>query len=361
MHKEIAVLSINGSDSTARAGIQADARTITSLGGYALTAITSVTVQDSQGISSVHDLPPGVVAGQVRAILGGERPLAVKVGLLRHAGTLTAVARELAGHPRLVMAPGLTTSAGARLVEDDVMRLWESTLIPHAALLMMRVSEAEAMLGMRVSTDRDMERAARLLASTGAGAVLLRGGRLSPDRLTAYLLVGGEGRFFSSANLEGWQRHGVSSGLSSAIATRMALGDPVQQAVAAAHSYMHNRVVYAVEGTPPTMRPADIYNHYMSLVAAHYATDHNIGTYATRLAVTTRYLTMVTTRVVGRTPKQILDACLAEKASSLLLSSHLTVQEVSRRMGFPSQSAFCTFFTRMTGMSPTAHRKKAAT
>ena len=142
MHKEIAVLSINGSDSTARAGIQADARTITSLGGYALTAITSVTVQDSQGISSVHDLPPDVVAGQVRAILGEEHPLAVKVGLLRHAGTLTAVARELAGHPRLVMAPGLTTSAGARLVEDDVMRLWESTLIPHAALLMMRFSEA---------------------------------------------------------------------------------------------------------------------------------------------------------------------------------------------------------------------------
>lgn len=358
MHQEISVLSINGSDSTARAGIQADARTITALGGYALTAITSVTVQDCQGIGSVHDLPASMVAGQVRAILGEQHPQAVKVGLLRHADTLTAVARELDGQPRLVMAPGLITSQGTRLVDEEVMHLWESTLFPQAALLLMRVAEAEAMLGMRISTDRDMERAAHLLASTGAGAVLLRGGRLSPDRLTAYLLQGGEGRFFSSANLDGWQRHGVGSALSAAIATRMALGDPVQQAVQAAHAYMHNRVVYSVQGEPQTTRPADIYNQFMSLIAAHYTTDHCIDTYATRMAVSTRYLTMVTARVVGRTPKQILDSCLIEKASSLLLSSHLTIQEVSLRMGFPSQSAFCTFFTRMTGMPPTAFRKR---
>ena len=144
-----------------------------------------------------------MVAGQVRAILQESRPRAVKVGLLRHADTVRALADELQGHPRLVMAPGLIASSGKPLVDDDVMRQWESTLFPHATLLLMRVAETEAMLGMRIRTDSDMERAARLLASTGAGAVLLRGGRLVEDRLTAYLLNGGEGRFFSSANMDG--------------------------------------------------------------------------------------------------------------------------------------------------------------
>ncbi len=356
MYKEIPVLSINGSDSMACAGVQADARTITALGGYALTAVTSVTVQDSQGIGSVHDLPADVVAGQVRAVMRELHPRAVKVGLLRHADTLMAVRRELEGHSRLVMAPGLITSSGRQLVSDDVVRLWESTLFPCAALLLLRVVEAEAVLGMRIRTDGDMERAARLLASTGAGAVLLRGGRLSQDRLTAYLLHGAEGRFFSSANMEGWQKHGVSSALSSAIAARMAMGDPLPQAVSAAHTYMHHRVVYAVAAGSRAMRPADIYNRFMSLVAAHYATDHNISSYSAQLAVSQRYLAMVTARVVDRTPKQILDACLAEKASALLSSSHLTVQEVAQRLGFSSQAAFCVFFCRLTGQTPSAYR-----
>lgn len=359
MYEEISVLSINGSDSTARAGLQADARTITALGGFALTAVTSVTTQGRQGISSVHDLPAGMVAGQVRAILQESRPQAVKVGLLRHADTVRALADELQGHPRLVMAPGLIASSGKPLVDDDVMRQWESTLFPHATLLLMRVTETEAMLGMRIRTDSDMERAARLLASTGAGAVLLRGGRLAEDRLTAYLLNAGEGRFFSSANMDGWQKHGVSSALSAAIATRMAMGDTVQQAVTAAHAYMHNRVVYAVESEPSAMRPADIYNEFMSLIAAHYATDHHVADYARRLAVSTRYLSMVTARVVDRTPKQILSSCLVEKASALLLSSHLTVQEVSQRLGFSSQVAFATFFTKQTGLSPSAYRNRS--
>lgn len=358
MYEEISVLSINGSDSTARAGIQADARTITALGGYALTAITSVTVQDCQGMGGVHDLPADMVAGQVRAILRERHPRAVKVGLLRHADTLEAVAGELQRHPCLVLAPGLMDSSGRRLADEGVMRLWERTLFPHAALLLMRVAEAEAVLDMRIRTDRDMERAARLLASTGARAVLLRGGRLSQDRLTAYLLDGDEGRFFSSANMEGWQKHGVGSVLSSAIATRMALGDPVRQAVSAAHTYMHDQVVYAVPAVPTALRPVDIYNQFMSLVAAHYATDHHVADYARRMSVTCRYLSMVTAQVADRTPKQILDSCLAEKASVLLRSSHLTVQEVSRRLGFSSQAIFCIFFSRHMGVTPSAYRRR---
>ena len=359
MYEEISILSINGSDSSACAGIQADARTITALGGYALTAITSVTVQDRHGISSVYDLPAHMVAGQVRAILSQQHPRAVKVGLLRHTDTLAAVAQELQYHTRVVMAPGLIASSGEALVEPDVVRMWETALFPYAALLQLRVSEAEKILGMRIRTDYDMERAARLLASTGARSVLLRGGRLSQDRLTAYLLAEDEGEFFSTANMEGWQKHGVSSALSSAIATRMAMGDSVREAVSAAHAYMHNRVVYAVENDTHAMRPADIYNQYMSLIAAHHATIHRVGEYARLMAVSQRYLSMVTARVADRSPKQILDSCLTEKASALLLSSHLTVQEISQRLGFSSQATFCMFFSKQTGLSPTAYRSRS--
>ncbi|MGN1255950.1 MAG: bifunctional hydroxymethylpyrimidine kinase/phosphomethylpyrimidine kinase [Bacteroidaceae bacterium] len=359
MYEEISILSINGSDSTACAGIQADARTITALGGYALTAITSVTVQDRCGISSVHDLPAHMVSGQVRAILSQEHPRAVKVGLLRHSDTLLAVAHELQDYPRVVMAPGLIASSGKPLVEPDVMRMWETALFPYAALLQLRVVEAENILGMRIRTDHDMERAARLLTSTGARSVLLRGGRLIQDRLTAFLLTDGQGQFFSSANMEGWQRHGVSSALSSAIATRMALGDSVTQAVSAAHAYMHNRVVYAVDNDSQALRPADIYNQYMSLIAAHHASIHRVGEYARLLAVSPRYLSMVTARVADRSPKQILDSCLTEKASALLLASHLTIQEISQRLGFTSQATFCMFFSKQTGLSPSAYRSRA--
>ena len=97
----------------------------------------------------------------------------------------------------------------------------------------------------------------------------------------------------------------------------------------------------------------------MSLIAAHYATDHHVTDYARRLAVSTRYLSMVTARVVDRTPKQILSSCFVEKASALLLSSHLTVQEVSQRLGFSSQVAFATFFTKQTGLSPSAYRNRS--
>lgn len=359
MENPISVLSINASDSMAQVGIQADIRTITALGGNALTAITSVAIQDNQNARRVYNLSPEAVAGQIRAVKHKCHPLAVKVGLLGHSDTLMAVEKELEGSQNIVMAPGMISSSGLQMVEADVVRLWERNMFPKATLLLLRVAEAELILGMRIRTDGDMERAARLLLSTGAQAVLLRGGRLSEDRLTAYLLDSQKGQFFSSTNTEGWQRHGVSSALSSAIATRMALGDSIAQSVSNAHAYMHSQVVYAVDNRAMhAFRPADIYNNFMSLIAAHYATEHNIASYASRLSVSQRYLNMVTLRMVGRTPKQILDSCLVGKASSLLLNSRLTIQEVSQRLGFSSQASFCIFFGRQTGQTPSEHRKK---
>ena len=304
-----AVLTITGSDNTGGAGIQADIRTIAAMGGEALTAVTSVTVQDGRGIQTIMDLPCDLVVGQTRAVVEARHPHVAKVGMVRDARTIRALRAELAGCRQLVLVPGIVSSRGERLLDDEAL-----------------------------------------------AAVLLRGGHQTARRLTALLLADGHPRFFSSQNTDGWQRHGVGGALSSAIATRLALGDDVPTAVTQAHAYVHSRVVYAVEGHTASQRPADLYNALMTLVADNYRTSHAVSFYADRLAITPRYLSQVTRRVVGKSPKQVVDDYLAQEASALLLGSQLTIAEVARQLGFSSPAAFSRFFSESRGCAPRSFR-----
>lgn len=124
MKPMISVLSITGSDNTGAAGIQADIKTITALGGNALTAITTMTVQDSGGIRSLLDLPCDMVVGQVKAIVEDLHPRAAKVGMVRDAATIRALRREIIGCPRTVLVPGIVSSRGQRLLSDDAVDAW---------------------------------------------------------------------------------------------------------------------------------------------------------------------------------------------------------------------------------------------
>lgn len=351
-----AVLTITGSDNTGGAGIQADIRTIAAMGGEALTAVTSVTVQDGRGIQTIMDLPCDLVVGQTRAVVEARHPHVAKVGMVRDARTIRALRAELAGCRQLVLVPGIVSSRGERLLDDEALAALRRWLIPEAAILLLRCNEAELLLGRPIATDDDMLRAAEALTDMGAGAVLLRGGHQTARRLTALLLADGHPRFFSSQNTDGWQRHGVGGALSSAIATRLALGDDVLTAVTQAHAYVHSRVVYAVEGHTASQRPADLYNALMTLVADNYRTSHTVSFYAERLAITPRYLSQVTRRVVGKSPKQVVDDYLAQEASALLLGSRLTIAEVARQLGFSSPAAFSRFFSESHGCAPRSFR-----
>lgn len=350
------ILSITGSDATGRSGVQSDVKTIWDLGGNALSAITAVAIQGSLGVQHVHDLPTDLVVGQVCSILEESHPSAVKIGLLCDTTTIVALGQLLKGVPRVVCAPGVLSTDGRRLADDAALEALKQHILPLAELLIIRCSEAELLLGRPITTDEDMLSAATTLQAMGVRWVMLRGGRLTEGRCTALLQGGGGHRFFSSYNIEGWLQHGVGGALSAAIATRMAFGDDVPTAVDKAHDYIHSQVVYAVRSDARRMRSSDLYNSMLSLVAQHYRHHHEVAFYADQLSVSTRYLGQMTNKYVGKSPKQVIDDYLLREAVVLLETSRLSVQEVSDRLGFSSQVAFCRFFKRHQGVSATEYR-----
>lgn len=360
------ILSISGSDSTGESGIQADIKTIAALGAYAVTTVTCVSIHDAA--HTMYDLPSNIVVGQTASIVSDVHPRAIKIGLVRDAETIRLLRNEIIGCPRLVVAPGIYASDGSLMVDDDAIAALVRYLVPEAMLLMLRCRDAEKMLNIRIATDDDMLLAAKRFHQMGAQWVMLRGGHHSEGRLTA-LLYGADPtnddttpppshRFFTSYNTEGWQRHGVGGALSAAIATRLAMGDDVPEAVSNAHNYMHSQVVYVRETKDNSQqRPNDIYNQFVSLLTEHYATSHSVAFYADKLCITTRYLNQVTAKVVGSTPKQIISNHLVFEAKKYLLNTRLNIQEIALKLGFTSEMSFCTFFRRETGKSPIMLRK----
>lgn len=349
------ILTITGSDNTGGTGIQRDIKTITALGCHAETAITSITVQNDNGIEHIIDLSPDIVAGQTRAILHTCFPKAVKVGMVRNEETVAAVRDEIIGCRNIVTAPKILSSKGERLMNAEATDAWKKLLIPISRLLFIKCEDAEFFIGRKINTNDDMAFAAVSLCAMGTEAVLLRGGRMSDGMITALLYCDGEKSFFTSQNTDGWLKHGVSGAMSTAIAARLAMGDDVKSAVAAAHSYMHSQVVYATNDNLE-LRPADIYNSFLSLIAENYKTAHDVAFYADKLSISTRYLSQVTDKVAGITPKQVISNYVMKEAVSLLETSRQPIQAISNTLGFSSQAQFCKFFIAQKGMSPSKFR-----
>ena len=302
-------------------------------------------------------MPSEVVLKQVEEVISTFHPKAIKVGLVTDSKTVRLLRDEVIACRRLVVAPGIFDSDGRQMVSDDVIEAIARYLVPEALLLMLRCRDAEKMLGISIRTDDDMLDAARRLHEMGAEWVLLRGARHIKDRLIALLYSQNKTQFFSSYNTEGWQKHGVAGALSAAITTRLGMGDDVPTAVRNAHDFIHSQVVYA---KPDEMggRSIDIYNRFISLVAEHYRTAHDVAFYADRLCITTRYLSQVTDNVVGKSPKQIIADYLLSEAKTYLGTTRLTIQEIADRLGFSSQVLFCKFFKAQEKTSPSDYRKQ---
>lgn len=358
MPQLIPILTINGSDGAGVVGVQADVRTISALGGYALTAITSVTTQDENGETSINDLSSEMIIGQVRAIVKESHPKVVKVGLVRDASTVKMLKNEVIAAQSIVLVPGVFSSEGKQLVSDEVVSAIKKHLLPMTTLLILRTNEAEKMLGIKIITDDDMIEAARTFINMGAESVLLRASKHNDGLLTALLYENGTAHFFTSHNTEGWQKHGVGGALSSAIATRLAFGDDVTTAIDKAHDYMHKQVVYAVSEKVQHSRKTVVYNKFMSLVSENYNKSHDVSFYADKLCVSTRYLSQVTNDIIGVAPKQLISDYIIKEAKILLESTNYSVQEISIKLGFSSQSAFSSFFIKNEKESPSAYRLK---
>jgi hydroxymethylpyrimidine/phosphomethylpyrimidine kinase len=232
------VLIIAGSDSGGGAGIQADIKTVTALGGYAATAITAVTVQNTLGVSGVHAIPPEVIEAQARAVLDDIGADAIKTGMLATAEVVGLAARLIAGAGvPAVVDPVMVAKGGQSLLRGDAVEAVRRELIAQAALLTPNAPEAEALTGLRVADLDGQRRAGGALLGLGCGAVLMKGGHVAGERVIDVLLTPHGETLFETERIDTRHTHGTGCTLASACATGLAQGLPLVEAVARAWAY----------------------------------------------------------------------------------------------------------------------------
>jgi hydroxymethylpyrimidine/phosphomethylpyrimidine kinase len=233
------VLAIGGSDSSGGAGVQADIKTITMLGGYAATAITAITVQNSLGVRAVHLVPPEVVVAQARAVLGDIGADAIKTGMLGSLATVEAMAELFAGlAPPIVIDPVMAATTGAELLEPRALAALRERLIPRAALLTPNAPEAERLTGLDIAASDDLRRAGEALLRMGAQAVLMKGGHMPGDLVVDILMTPQGETVFTGDRIATRHSHGTGCTLASACATGLAQGLELAEAVERAHAFV---------------------------------------------------------------------------------------------------------------------------
>jgi len=235
------VLIIAGSDSGGGAGIQGDLKTVTCLGGYAATAITALTVQNTLGVTGIVEVTPAMVAAQIAAVLSDIGADCIKTGMLHDTAVVNAVADALAAHGPgipLVMDPVMVAKGGAALLQPDTVSVLIARLLPRATLLTPNAPEAAALAGRPVETFEDLRAVAHQLRALGPRAVLAKGGHIAGD-VVRDVLVDAEGEHvFEGPRIPTRHTHGTGCTLASAIATGLAQGLALPAAVARARAYV---------------------------------------------------------------------------------------------------------------------------
>lgn len=235
------VLSIAGSDPSGGAGIQADLKTFSALGCYGMAAITALTAQNTRGVSAVHVPPAAFIAQQIDAIFADIRVDAVKIGMLASGEIAEAVADRLQAHGarNIVLDPVLVATSGDSLGSPDVVDAMRKRLFPIATLITPNMPEAERLSGFAIDAGtQGLERVARNLAELGARGVLVKGGHGAGATADDVLLSDGHAQVFSAPRVETDNTHGTGCTLSSAIASYLAKGHELRDAVGAAKTYL---------------------------------------------------------------------------------------------------------------------------
>lgn len=241
------VLIIAGSDSGGGAGIQADIKAVTALGGYAATAITAITVQNTLGVSGVHPIPLEMVEAQARAVLDDIGADALKTGMLGGVEMVEATARILdsaSGVPA-VIDPVMVAKGGAPLLAKHAVGAVRSVLIPRAALLTPNAPEAAVLTGLAVASADDLRRAGEALLMLGARAVLMKGGHVPGETVVDVLMTTDGEATFEAARIDTRHTHGTGCTLASACAAGLAQGLGLQRAVARAWAYVQEAIAHA--------------------------------------------------------------------------------------------------------------------
>jgi hydroxymethylpyrimidine/phosphomethylpyrimidine kinase len=241
------VLIIAGSDSGGGAGIQGDIKTVTALGGYAATAITAITVQNTLGVKGVHAVPTAIISGQIHAVLEDIGADVIKTGMLHDEGVINAALEALDAYPDIprIFDPVMIAKSGDPLLSPSAITALKEKLLPAADLITPNVPEAETLLGCKIKSAADMKSAIMDLAEMGSEAVLLKGGHLPGDVITDYLWDGHALHEWSDLRFETPHTHGTGCTLASAIATGLAQDLNLLQAVGRARDYVRGAITHA--------------------------------------------------------------------------------------------------------------------
>lgn len=238
------ILIVAGSDSGGGAGIQADIKTVTALGGYAATAITALTAQDTRDVHGVVGVEPAFIRKQMEVVLADIGADAVKLGMLHDKAVIEAVCDVLESAPEIpvVTDPVMVAKGGARLLSEDAVDVLRRRLLPLSRIVTPNVPEAEVIVEASITDAAGRRAAADRILALGAGAALLKGGHMEGDTVVDMLCTPDGEHLFEYPRIYTDQTHGTGCSLASAVATGIAQGLDLQQSVQRATDYVHEAI-----------------------------------------------------------------------------------------------------------------------
>ncbi len=267
-------LTIAGSDSCGGAGIQADIKTMTANGIYAMSAITALTAQNTTGVTDIMEVTPDFLEAQLEDIFTDIYPDAVKIGMVSSAALIRVIAAELKKYQakNIVVDPVMVATSGAKLINDDAVEALKEELLPLASVITPNIPEAEVLAGMKITSTEDMITAARKIRESYGCAVLCKGGHSLNDAND--LLCGEEEQWFLGKRIDNPNTHGTGCTLSSAIASNLAKGFDLQTSVQYAKNYISGALAAMLDlgkGSGPMNHAFAINGDYSQMEVQHGA------------------------------------------------------------------------------------------
>lgn len=409
MNNKVTILTITGSDSTGGSGVQADIKSITSLGGYAASAITAVVVQDTGGIEHLYDIPADILEAQLQRVAMDLHPDSVKIGLLRsveQVETVAALLRKISCRC-VVMDFVIVSTSGARLMEPEVVRAAVRYLFPLCSLVMMRIGNALELLrlygasggtgavsGLAGGKKSLAEVATAIMRlERGPQALFIKGEHVTSDAYTDLFLsreafvesnpyaaltegaaAAGNLKFFSRMGAIERALHGSAGAFTSALAFYLTKTTSAVLAVERSLAYVNQLILRSVDfklgrggalldhGNRPipgniSARKLEVYNTLMDAIATESSARNNVEYYSGKLNITPRYLSQITKAISGRTPKELIDDYLIKEVETQLLSGELSLKQIASKYGFSSQAQLSKFVQKMCSCSPSEYKE----
>ena len=238
------VLIIAGSDSSGGAGIQADIKTVTALGSYAMTAITAITAQNTTGVKSILPISTNEIFNQITFTIKDIKPDAIKIGMLHSNKVIESVIRSLkiANIKNIVLDPVMVAKGGAKLIDDNAIKMLKDRLIKRVMLITPNIPEAEILTNTFIRSKEDMIFAAHKLLEMGASNVLIKGGHLTSKIVQDIFVSKSEIKIFNNKRYKTKNTHGTGCTLSSAITTFLSCGKPIKKSCELGINYVNSGI-----------------------------------------------------------------------------------------------------------------------